>query len=104
MDALRELKEKIQYIHNALLRFLNACLGEDATCESIIKDVKVMIANQEDITLSVKLKELLTKLCPLMFPWDVNMNARVGDLFTKFSNQPYSPVRLDDAVPDSVTQ
>ena len=99
------LKEKIQYIHEALQKYLNTCLGETATCESTVKDVTVIVNHSEDVELTAELKEVLTKLCPYMFPWNVHMNARVGDLFNKFSNHPFSPVNLD-AVPDSdsVTQ
>ena len=103
MTAIPDLKKKIQYIHEALLRFLNTCLGEDATCESTIKDVKVMVGSEEDFTLTVKVHTLLTELCPLMFPWDVNMNARVGHIFYLFGEQPFSPLNLDVTVPDAVT-
>lgn len=105
MAAVPEVKVKILYIYDTLKNFLSKCLGEDATCESTIKDVHVIAGSLEDAELTSQVKTLLTKLCPLMFPWDPNMNAKVGGLFDQFGEQPYSPVRLDAApVPDSLTQ
>jgi len=104
MAAVGEVKAKILYIYDALKFFLSKCLDEDATCDSIIKDVKVMAGSQEDTELTAKVQTLLTELCPLMFPWNANIYPKVEHLFYLFATIPYSPVKLDDAVPDSVTQ
>jgi len=104
MKAVGELKAKIEYIYDALKTFLSRCLGEHATCESTIKDVKVMMGAEEDAELTSQVKTLLTELCPLMFPWNVHTHAKVGGLFYLFGTVPYSPVRIDGAVPDPLTQ
>jgi len=101
-SAVISLKKQIQFIHDALKYFLSECLGEDATCESTIKNVTVMVNGEEDRELTTQVQTLLTDLCPLMFPWDPQMNARVGGLFDKFSEHPFSPVNLDVAEADSI--
>lgn len=105
MAAVPEVKVKILYIYDALRTFLNSTLLDGATCESTIKDVHVIAGFLEDANLTSQVQTLLTDLCPLMFPWDVNMNAKVGGLFDQFAAMPYSPVRIDAApVPDPLTQ
>jgi hypothetical protein len=104
MAAVGEVKAKILYIYDALKYFLSRCLDENATCESIIKDVKVLAGTQEDIELTARVQALLTDLCPLMFPWNAHIYPKVEHLFYLFGTIPYSPVKVDDAVPDSVAQ
>jgi len=111
LSAINKVKTDIQYIHDALMRFLNKCLHEDETCDTAKRSVEVLVdaevdgvpTTKVDAKLTKELHDLLTNLCPLMFPWDPNMNAKVGGLFTRFSEHPFSPVSLDVAKTDQIT-
>jgi hypothetical protein len=101
-QMLNGMLPKFQRIYDTLLHFLAHCL-QNETCDPLTID-SIILTNSHILRdetspngsslrndqLGIELRTLLHKLCPLMNPWDANMNAQFTHLCKQFIEHPFS--------------
>lgn len=92
--VLSTVKQKVDLIHTSLMTFLSGWLNETSDCKTIDADADAIVnasLRNGDAHLRLSVKNLLISLCPYMTPWHPSMHPIVRGIFTKFSENTFSP-------------